>query len=239
MKAFLFFLLLQISCSGSSDRQEVISKLRTLGANATPSYVFQKDAAGVPVSIDFYTAVPKDHQITASQFDMSNSNSLYFSIVPDSTSITYQDVGDLRVAKITAQGALPPFLAGLEYRGVSSLSIKYGLTIQDGSEVENIVGSVLIFKDGASVKNKGLKVSLKTLNEFTANHESDIAAELTNAGGERFKIGWFVSSGEILNRRALSTKWKPAKSGAHAVIVTARGLDTGEFSMDIKESSVK
>jgi hypothetical protein len=239
MKFLLVFLAMFIGCSGSSDREEAISKLRTLGANATPSYVFQKDAPAQPVSIDFYLAIPKGHEITASQLDLSNSGTLFFNVVPDLGSITYQEVGDLRVAKITAQGVLPPVVSGIEYRGVSSVTIKYGLTVQDGSEVENIVGSVLIFKDGATVKNKGLKVSLKPLAEYTAKQESDVSADLVNAGGERFKIGWFVSSGEILNRRALSTKWKPAKSGAQAVIVTARGLDTGEFTMDFKESSVR
>ncbi len=239
MKALFLVVLTFLGCSGESDRVEAISKLRALGVSATPSFVSQEASPGAAVSLEFLVAVPKDHVITAEEYDISKEEPFSFKITPDPSTITYQDVGDLRIAKVTASGVLPPTAAAIDFRGVSSFGIKYGLTIKDGSESENIVGAVLIFKDGASPAPSGLNVSISDPIDFSNNTEGNIAANLQNPTSEKFKVSWFVSSGEIKNRRALITKWTPNRSGEQALIVTARGLDTGAFTISSKTVTVK
>lgn len=239
MKALFLVVLTFLGCSGESDRVEAISKLRALGVSATPSFVSQETSPGAAISLEVLVAVPKDHVITAEEYDISKAEPFSFRITPDPSTITYQDVGDLRIAKVTAAGVLPPTAAAIDFRGVSSFGMKYGLTIKDGSESENIVGAVLIFKEGASPAPSGLNLSINDSVDFSNNTEGNIAANLQNPTSEKFKVSWFVSSGVIKNRRALITKWTPNKSGEQALIVTARGLDTGAFTISSKVVTVK
>ncbi|MEI8027855.1 MAG: hypothetical protein WCI18_16010 [Pseudomonadota bacterium] len=239
MKALLLVVLTFLGCSGESDRVEAISKLRALGVSATPSFVSQETSPGAAISLEFLVAVPKDHVITAEEYDISKAEPFSFKIKPDPSTITYQDVGDLRIAKVTAAGVLPAEAAAIDFRGVSSFGMKYGLTIKDGGESENIVGAVLIFKEGTTPAPSGLNVTINDPVDFSNHAEANIAANLQNPTSEKFKVSWFVSSGEIKNRRALTTKWTPNKSGEQALIVTARGLDTGAFTMSSKVVTVK
>ena len=239
MKALFIVVLTFLGCSDESDRVEAISKLRALGVSATPSFVSQEASQGAGVSLEFLVAVPKDHVITAEEYDISKAEPFSFKITPDLSTISYQEVGDLRIAKVTATGVLPPSAAAIDFRGVSSFALKYGLTIKDGSESENIVGAVLIFKEGSSPAPSGLNISIKDSVDFSNHAEGNIAANLQNTTSEKFKVSWFVSSGEIKNRRALLTKWTPDKAGEQALIVTARGLDTGTFSISSQVITVK
>jgi hypothetical protein len=188
--------------------------------------------------LEFYIAIAKDHVITTEDYDISKTEPLSFKITPDPAAITYQEVGDLRIAKVKATGLMPP-LAAFDFKGVSSYGVKYGLTIKDGSETENIIGAVLVFKNDAVPAPSGLNVTINDTVDFSNETEGSIGANLLNPTSERFKISWFVSSGEIKNRRALVTKWTPSKSGDQALIVTARGLDTGSFSLSSKAIIVK
>jgi hypothetical protein len=239
MKSLFLALFLFSACSDSSDRVEVLSKLRTLGVKSSPSFVPQPTAPGTAVSIEFFVAVPKDRVITAESYDISKSEPLSFVVTPDPNTITYEEIGDLRIAKITGTGVLPPTTAAIDFKGVSSFGIKYGLTIKEGGESENIIGSILVFKEGASPAPSGLGVTINDSLDFTSKSEGSLAGTLQNPTSERFKISWFVSSGEIKNRRALVTKWTPEKSGSQALILTARGLNTGSFAISTKSITVK
>lgn len=59
--------------------------------------------------------------------------------------------------------------------------------------------------------------------ESLSKDSVSIKGKSGNDQNEPVKIAWFTSAGEILNRRAVETTWKPNKEGAQSIIFTVRG----------------
>jgi len=237
-KLFLLFIFL-VSCSSDEEnRFEVINKLRAIGANASPSFISQDTAALSNVEIQFHVVMPIGNEISLENYQNPDIKNIVMNLEPDPTSISYVNVGSLRFASFKAKGTIPPEVKAIKFDGFTSFAVSYGVTVKSGAESENIQGSILVYKSDSMPTVNDMKIAIKPDLTFKKSTKSVLSATLTNPIGENYKIGWFVSSGIVENRRSLDTFWTPKESGIATVIVTARGLQTGSFTYDSSAPTV-
>jgi hypothetical protein len=238
-------LIAAASCGGEEERYEKVGKLRALGTASTP-VVAQPSTADAPqtVTLTFYAAVPNGDTVTATPF--LDEGSLYalplpLEVVPGSETYTGQAAFQLYSVKTTV--AIPTIDQLPIEPGTGFARVRYGLTLTDGGEEEKIVGTLLVYPEGSSELAWATTPPSIDVTEpaasATVSGKLDIKAAITNPIGEDMRVGWFVSDGEVKNRRAKETEWDKAGAGPQTVIVTARGMKTGAFTLKAVDVTVE
>lgn len=241
-KIFLFLCLL--NCGGPDDRQEVISKVRGIGLIPVPLVNTPSTASHTKtVDLKVYVAGVKHEAITFTSFQDQPTSSAYlldssqYEILSGTQSVESHNGLDLTTVTVRAQiptaDKLPP----------QGGKVRLGIRATGKTNQENLIGDFLVVPEGDSaLLNLGsptveiLSPSSSTV--LKAGETFNVIAS-TNIQDENLKFGWFVSAGEITNRRAIDTYWKLPSAGSHTLIVTVRGKDSLALGIQILDLIVE
>jgi hypothetical protein len=229
--------LFTVGCQGDNERQEKISKLRALGVTVTPFVTELADEGGTKIiNMEVLAVAPKGETITVESFtDVESKYALPVSTVIKPGSEVYTEKAKFNLFQVTATTQLPSKAKVTINPKIGFLPVRFALMLQsDSKEQEKIVGDIVTFAPGREELNwleTPPLVTITSLSEGdTISSEVELKAEIVDPNGEEFRIGWYTSSGTIINRKAISTKWKEIESGAQTIIVTARGTKTSSFA---------
>jgi hypothetical protein len=240
---FLYFLVATatfLSCGEEPERYEQLSKIRGLGVSVNP--LVPLVGTDTQVSLNIFAAVPTsfeniDVSVSEDKASIFAPNSPLMSVI----SVGSETYGPIRILNIQASAVLPPE-ALMVWNDEQEAQFRYGFKVSaPGQEDEKIVGSVLVVRSAESPKRVWAQptISIDGIGEG-ANISKDQLVKVTivNEQAEEVKAGWFVSSGEIKNRRSYETQWQNAGDGEQVIIGTVRGMTSRSFAMDIRKVSV-
>jgi hypothetical protein len=229
---------LATACSGDDERYEVITKLRGIGVVADP-YVTGPSPQGVKevAKLKFLALVPPEHQVTSEALaDLPSAYSQRAEVTPVIDSEAYEDHEKFRIFSVDATMPVPAEDEVLIPSDRGFQTFRYGMTLADptAGEEEKMVGNLIVFskdKEELEWKDEPPTVSISSLTQNqSVSGEIELKGAVQNSHGEKFKIGWFVSSGEVKNKRAAETTWSKVASGPQTVVMTARGTRTAAFA---------
>jgi hypothetical protein len=219
------------SCGRDRERPEKIDKLRAIGVISEPAVV----APGQAFTLTFYAALPPGQTATVTpQKDENARYSLPLEIAMIAGSETYEPRAAFQLFSVRATTMAPP-LTALSTIPAKVWRIRYRLRMNAGDQEEVIVGDVLAARPDApelAWQPPTLEI-IKPQPGGKVGDDIDLEAKLSKTIDEPTKIGWFVSSGEVKNRRASSTKWEDIDSGPQTLIVTARGSKSRAFAFKV------
>jgi hypothetical protein len=223
------------ACNEDEARYEVIDKLRGLGVAAAPLVATPSTGASQhSVTLTFHAAVPLGETVTAEPYvDDASKYAFPVPLQIVAGSAKYQDLAAFRHYSVQATVAVPTAAALAIPADPGFQRIRYGLVLRSGSEEEKIVGNFAVYPEGATEADweaPTAEVSAPA-SGTTVSGEEDLKATIANSIGEPIRVAWFVSAGEVLNRRAKETTWDTGGSGPQTVIFTARGRRSGAFVM--------
>ena len=224
-------------CSGNEERYEVVTKLRAFGVEANP-FVTAASPIGNPTTatLTFFAALPLDHTVTAEPLAMegpSFSRALDLTLVAGSEA--YEDHDKFRIFSVKGTVVVPAADSVLIPSFPGFVTFRYGIKLRaDDGEEEKVVGNIVVFsnnKDELKWKDTPPSVHISSLVAGqSVSGAVDLKGEVLSSNGEKFKISWFVSSGEVKNKRAIETTWDKIAKGPQTIILTARGKSTSAFS---------
>jgi hypothetical protein len=122
------------------------------------------------------------------------------------------------------------------------LRVRYGFLVQSGSEEEKVVGDVVMLAPGEpelSWSAPTAQIENPADGATIPNGDFELNANVSNPNQESIKLGWYVSSGEIDNRRAKAASWKEFASGPQTIILTVRGKKSRTFSYSVRNIIVE
>jgi hypothetical protein len=232
------------ACGGQGgDRQENIESLRTFGIAAAP-LVNSPSVAGQPaktVEVTFYAAVPLGVTAALTPF-VDHASSLgavplpAAAIAVEDGSESYEDYNNYRLFSAKAKLALPT-AAAFRQADFAGGQVRYGLTVTAGGDHEDIVADLVLFPEGApqlAWQNPTIAV-IGPINAsgVPTTGTIDLKAEVGNVNDEGVKVGWFVSKGQVANRRAAATTWKLTDAGPQTVAVVVHGIQSRGFAVKV------
>jgi hypothetical protein len=237
LRTFIVFALIMSSCDDGGERQERVEKLRALGVVSNPAVLSPSANQG---ELTIHATLLPGQEVTALKlYEEDNGGPVVpvaLALKPETA--TYTDYSQLRIFSVSATILAPPFLEFSERSPFHRL--RYGVEIVAGEETEKIVGNILYYPNSAeeaSWQNHTLALE-KPEQVGNSGDELDLAAALTKAQEETVRIAWFVSSGKIQNRRAITTKWLDMSSGQQTVVLTARGRQSGATSFVVRDVTI-
>ncbi len=240
----LMLCLSPFACSDDTDRQEQVISLRSFGMSSEPLVATPTLDPGNPkfARITIYASVPLGQTATILPFaDTGNPAGAVMIPASDITVIagseTYVDYNKFRLFSAQANVKIP-LLAALSHGPLfSGGQIRYGLTIESAGVHEDVIANIAVFPEGAPETNwANPKLDITSMTEgssFPIADDVDLAASIENTNAESLKIGWFVSSGEVSNRRASATKWKIKERGNQTVTVVVHGIRSRGFALKV------
>lgn len=236
-------LLTLSACNGEDERFEDIKKLRAFGSSTLPVVTEPStEAAPKIVTITVFAAVPLGQTVTAEPYAdpaAENLSQIPVTIVPGSEK--YEDHATFRVYSVQATQAVPTAAVFASPLGAPEfVRLRYGIRLVSGDESENVVGNSLIYPAGSEILARQPPTIAITKPATTdVSGTEDLEATITDPNDEAMRVGWFVSDGEVKNRRARVTEWKTPGAGPATLIVTIRGRKTGAFAFQVLDVNVQ
>lgn len=258
MRNFSFFiglLALLLGCSESKTRPETADKLKPIlvlvnppAAASTPIQPldgsnWQPPVIGGAVTLQFHFIGPPDLgalTLTTGEVEPRPLTEPFNNWTLGTPVVT--DYPGLRHVTIQAQATVPT-AEELSEDGKLSLELgflrlRYTLIVSDGSRELPVAGDFLVYRDlniaGAKDNLFGSTIVAPAADEPVTDKKLTISSALRNPRDEDVKIGWFVSAGEIKNRRAATTEWELPGSGEYTLIFTVRGKEERNGDIQIR-----
>jgi hypothetical protein len=236
---FLLVALLGVRCSDDANRQETVTKLRAIGVQSNPAILTPSSAESPEIAtVTVVSLLPKEQTLT---FDLYSDQPQVRSSIPleniiiDTSSLQYIDAGVLNVVTFEASFNIPTadlFDSQLVPQDVLRLS--YGFDLQANSSPEKIIGNLLFTKPDqpeALWEQPTINIKQPAADEtFAKSAEIALLAEVIDQNDEAIKIGWFVSSGVVQERRGRETVWTGADPGVQTVVVAVYGRKSRTFA---------
>ena len=233
-------------CGRGGDRQEEVNGLRSLGALVNP-LVSTPSVAGktaTTVEVTFYASIPLGQTATLTPFlDTGNTAGAFrvplSGILVESGTEKYDAHNTLQIFSQKVLITIPTTekLTAVSPGPFIGAQLTYGLTITASGAKENAIGNLLVFPVGATQLfwvNPTIKITAPaSAAAVSLKKQVSISASLTDGVPEDQKIGWFVTAGNVTNRRASNTSWTPTVSGPQTIIVTGHGVSSRGFSLDV------
>jgi hypothetical protein len=258
MRNFSFFiglLALLLSCSDSDTRPETADKLKPImvlvnppAGAATPvqplnGSVWQPAVVGETVTLQFHFIGPSDLgslTLTTSEVE-PRPLTLPFNNWTIQTPVV-NDYPGLRHVTIEAGATLPTAeeLTALweDFPSVGFVRLRYTLVVSDGTRELPLAGDFVVYRDAAFPGAKdnlfGSTIDAPAAGETVSDKKVTISSTLRNPQDEDVKIGWYVSAGEVKNRRAVTTEWELPGSGEYTLIFTVRGKEARNGDIQIR-----
>lgn len=233
-----------IACDEEEDRYEHLKKLRAFGVASNPVIATPSTAAAPQVmTLTFHAAVPLGEEITAEPFvdeQARFAQTVELTLVPGSE--TYTDYAAFRLYSVQATAPVPTADLVVIPPEPGFLRVRYGLKLTSGSEEEKIVGNFLLYPAGApeaSWTAPTVDIITPAAGTPASGDDQELKAEITNPIGEDMRVGWFVSDGNVKNRRAKDTEWETPDAGPHTILVTIRGTKSGSFAFKAMDVTVE
>lgn len=232
--------LAALACNGGDEEKyEKITKLRALGVAVTPIGLTPSTAAEAQtVTMTFFVAAPLGAAVTYEPYEDEQARyALPVTLAVDPGSEKQEDYAKFSIHQVNAiftapaAGTVPiPPVPGFA-------RIRYGLRVKSAGEEEVVVGTLVMYPTVETrPAYQPLTVHIDTpIEGATLSSEAPVEAIIENKNGENVKVGWFVSSGELKNRRARKTEWRKIEGGAQTVVVTVRGLKSGAFAYAVRD----
>jgi hypothetical protein len=231
-------ILALVACGNEVDRQETVTKLRTLGVAQTPVNAKPGDT----VQLTYYLAGPSGLSITPSL--MKDPSSAYgVAVLPTavSTSVLETNYGSLSLYSYQAAVQIPSdnqvMIATMAAYGYARVRSMASFLTPTGDR-EDVVSDSLTYPAGSPALS-WISPTLSIVSPASTATSGNLALEgsIEGATSETMRIAWFVSTGKVKNRRSKTTSWEEAAAGAQTVFFTARGSKSGAFA--IKAMSVQ
>ena len=236
----VFFGVATLGCRNEDDPQEKISKLRALGVGSLPTIATTGAAAGA-VELTIYAAVPKGKTVAFESFaDTEAKFSLPQLVKISDATAAYTEYAAFRLFAVKATMVVPP-AETLKLQKDQSARLRYGIKLTSDDEEEKVVGDVLVFSQGADQASwKAPSAEIESPGgSVPPGQEVDLKGKITKNQEERIKVGWFVSTGSVKNRRAISTAWESPDAGDQTLILTVRGTESRGFGIQVRDVPVK
>lgn len=238
---FLVTLTIATGCQDDEAmRVERIEKLRAIGVQTNPVVVTAPGPGlSTTVNVTAFAATPSGGSIAASSFmDTASNYAQPIDTVIDPTTATTESFANLDLYSISGTVTIGP-LSTAEQLALSAedgrLVYRYGIKLESGSELEEIVGNILVYPATAEQTNYqpiGVTINTPTVNAAVgAGAKQSLSGNVTKPQDENVRISWFVSSGKVKNRRAAETEWEPETAGNQTIFMTARGMKSGSFAV--------
>ena len=236
------------ACSrgGGDDRQEKIASLRTLGIAiqnplvTTPSVEGQSAKS---VLVKLYAAVPLGEKAAIQPFEDAGSGNGAINVPASSIDIVAGKdnlTGYHGFQLFTAEARIiVPTLAQLRVAASQFIGgqLRYGLTVATTFEHEDVIANILVVPDGAAEvawTNPSIDTpDLVKNNVVSIAGDIDLKAAIVNPNNESLKVGWFVTDGEVSNRRAAETVWTLKNPGPVTVAVVVHGTRSRGFDVKV------
>jgi hypothetical protein len=229
--------LVLFSCGADEPRYEQINKLRSIGAEQTPINA----TYGSTVTVRFFLAGPSGLNLKASNFkDTAAKYGLPVDITFSTASPVEEKHAALSVYTLSGTLTIPQeSLLNKFIVGTAPARVRFGASFAASSEDETIIGDILVYpKESTELSWKAPSLSIVEPLGDTTSTNSKVKTVINVSHSEPHKYSWFVSSGQLLNHRAVSTEWKEQTTGAQTIIATARGTKSGAFSIAVKDVTV-
>ena len=218
------------ACGNSSERPEKVTKLRAIGVEQTPVNA----KVGDTVQLTFYLlGKPQTALSSEVLLDTKAPYSVPAALTPIDLAPVETNVGPLSLysyrASITVP-EIPAISASIAKAGIARL--RYQVKFNSTDDDENVVGDTLIYPDGSpALAWTAPAIAITKPTSTAAAGSLDLEGTIESAGLETNRVSWFVSSGQVKNRRAKTTIWQDAESGVQTVVMTVRGTKSGAFAI--------
>lgn len=219
------------ACRGGPDeRPETINKLRAIGTSSNPVGLSTSEPTVDTVVITAFALHPKSGlTIQVEPFnDPFATATLPSPLVVKSQKST--DYSGMTLYEITLTTQIPLVQVTVP-EGATFISLRYGIRLTIDGDQEDVVGNLVVYKDKVPwTLTPAVAIAEPTVGSSNSAN-FPLVATLNDQEDEGYRVGWFTTSGSIANRRALNTKIKDVSQGDHTLLVTARGLKSGHFTL--------
>lgn len=256
---FIGFMTFLLACSDPKTRPETADKLKPMLVLVNPpsdAGTFeqplnpgsrQPPLAGEDVQLQFHFVGPVDMSaltLTPAEPELRPLTLPITNWIIDAP--TVGNFPGLQHVIITARASLPSAgeLGALWplFNTEGFVRLRYTMVASDGTRELALAGDFVVYRDatvdGASQSLFGSAIDYPLANEKVSDTKLTIASTLSNAQDEPVKIGWYVSAGEIKNRRASTTEWELPGSGDYTLILTVRGKESRNGDIQIRRVSL-
>lgn len=205
-------------CGGSDDKPELIDKLKPVLVELNPGTTATPAVFGQEVTLDFHFISPdQSSSLMAESVEPVGGPTLLPLLTIESIDST--DYPGIRHFRVRAKASLP-LLPSTEL-----VKFRYALVGNDGQRSVRVEGD---FPAYPSAESEGANWTVANADilaptEGAVPSKLDLLATVENPQNEAVKLAWFVSGGELNNRRDSSAEWKLDHPGEYTVILTVRG----------------
>lgn len=214
----LLMLLAFSACGGSEDKPEVIDKLKPVVVELNPGPRPQPAVFGEEVTLDFHFISPdQTSSMTAESVEPVGGPSLLPPLVVESIEST--DYPGIRHFRIRAKATVPAL------ESTELVKFRYALIGSDGQRSVRVEGDFPAYPNAESEEANWTVANAEIISpeEGPVGSKVDLLATVDNPQNEGVKVGWFVSGGELKNRRDASSEWTLENGGEYTAILTVRG----------------
>lgn len=240
------------ACSEMDSRPETADKLKPIlvqvNAPSASNPSFNPPLWGESVRLDFhFIAPPAFPAISASAMAASPAPLTVPAPLPTVLGAPEVDASHPGLQHIIVRTSVQlPATAALEgldpaVAAVDFLRFRYSLQVEAEGRVIPISGDFPAYRN-AVVAGATANLFSSAIIEPTAGSEVgtklNVKSEVVNPQNEAIRIGWFVSEGEIKNRRAAETEWELPGPGQYTLVFTVRGKQTRNGTIEFRSVTV-
>jgi len=249
MKKYFYLITLTtialLKCGSDLPKQELVNKMRGLGTRVTPLATAPSTTGQLPqtVTLTLYGALPLGQTATLTPYTEANpSTSSEFPLSAQdmeivSNSLTYTDHTALRIVSAQATIKIPTLDELEKFSGGSFTGAPLGYSFQwiSADNTEKVHGNFPVYPAGsASLQNTEPTISITSpTSGNVASASGSLSLTSTLSQFDNMIVGWFVSSGEIINRRSQNSTWNKIQGGPQTLILTARVQSNGAFAYQV------
>lgn len=254
--ASLLILSTMLACRDMKTRPETADKLKPIlvlvnppTESKTPTQPLPKAVANPPlpgqtVTLEFHFIGPAG--ITGVTLSEGELEARPLTVPITGWSIDSPELHDypgLRHITIAARVAVPSAASLTQlwpaFASEGLVRLRYTMVVSDGTRNLPIAGDFVVYRDKTVESSQwtlyGSSIDSPAAGEAPTDPKLTIASTLQNSQNEPIKIAWFVSDGEIKNRRASSTEWKLPGAGSYTLVFTIRGKDSRNGDIQIRQ----
>ena len=238
------------ACNASSNKPELIVKMRPLGVSSSPVIA----APGDKVHLTFHFALPAAETLETTVYEesdttgasvpapgvtLTNEQSVVDSVCPGHAlrcTFASFDYAVLTAAFTVPDAAQLPMISGPSRR------LRYSIHVSSASNATSVMGDLFVFAPGSpqlSGTPAAADIVEPAASAVSGAGDIPIQASITKYFEETATIGWFTGCGTIENRRAVATAWHTPESGSCTLVFTARGQDSRALAIRIKDYTVQ
>lgn len=248
--------------SDNEPRQETLDHARVLGIASSP-VVSEIPDAGVSktVSLIVYAAVPLGQEAAITARSATGATVVAPENLAVGN-ISYEEHPGFRLVKIELAAPVPEKSAFPEQVAATTGSttgetstgsttgdtttiqqqtntggdVAYSFTFASADTEEVVDGNFLAWSTGSSQLSwSAPTVTVDAPAGASTVDAKDTTIRLSHSSpqSEQYIVGWYVSAGQLDDRRAEETRWIPGKNGSYSVIGTVRGTQSRGFGITV------